>query len=107
MLRSTAEDWIAHPTQTTVSALGNNPVTSLDHPAISICKENGILDPGDYLRSVMDNFEFGCKDGDCDGEMAELRRDHAVYSKMAYAFTLSGERVRSTYAYVRCQKTTH
>ena len=34
------------------------PVTELPYPAITICKKNGLYDPGEYLRAVFNKFEY-------------------------------------------------
>ncbi len=82
ILKSTAQDWFANPTQTTINALGTR-VSSMDHPAITVCKENGILDVGEYLRAVFNNFEYACV-GDSCKEVARIREDYKVFSKTAY-----------------------
>ena len=56
--------------------------TDLPYPAITICNKNG-YDVGEYLRAVFDNFEYGCKDGDC--EKSSLLRSHfPEYSSHKY-----------------------
>ncbi len=101
ILKSTAEDWLAHPAQTTINALGT-PVTSLDHPAITVCKENGIYDVGEYLRAVYNNFEFHCSGGDVSEScrrISKIRDHHGVYSRLAY---LEGSKKRQKDEKVRC-----
>ena len=58
-VKTATEDWRENPTQTTINALGI-PIKSLDHPAITICKPNGIYDVGEYLRAEFNNFQFSC-----------------------------------------------
>jgi hypothetical protein len=53
------QDFFASPSQTSINTLGV-PVAKLNHPAITVCKENGIFDAGEYLRSVFDNFKYAC-----------------------------------------------
>ena len=74
-----------------MNALGT-PVTSLDHPAITICKPNGISNAGDYVRAVFNNFEYsnaGCDAGgtNCPRELTDLRRHYKPYTSMAYLAT--------------------
>ena len=58
------------------------PATDLPYPAITICNKNG-YDVGEYLRAVFDNFEYSCKDGDC--EKSSLLRSHfPEYSSHKY-----------------------
>ena len=59
-VKTAITDWIENPTVTTIDT-GNNPVTNLDHPALTICKANGIYDVGEYLRAVFNNFQFACE----------------------------------------------
>ena len=79
---SAVEDWKNDPTLTTINALGI-PITSLDHPAITICKPNGIYDVGEYLRAVFNNFQFSCK-SDKESESCQavnlLRSHYTAYS---------------------------
>ena len=89
-VKTATEDWRDNPTQTTINALGI-PITSLDHPAITICKPNGIYDIGEYLRAHFNNFQFSCKSSreseSC--ESANLLRNHFLsYSKMKGNSTL-------------------
>ena len=58
------------------------PAASLPYPSITICKENGIANTGDYLRAVFDNFQFTCsapKDSDSCKEISDLSKDFAFY----------------------------
>ena len=65
-------------------------MTKLKYPAITICKDKGFADPGEYLRSVFNNFQLTytynkerCTDGE-DGSCSDngtcdatsLLRDH-------------------------------
>ena len=53
------------------------PVTELIYPAITICKKNGFADPGEYLRSIFNNFQLTYTEGDggsCND--SSLLRDH-------------------------------
>ena len=81
-IKTAIEDWYDNPTQTTINALGI-PITSLDHPAITICKPNGIYDVGEYLRAVFNNFQFSCK-SDKESESCQavnlLRSHYTAYS---------------------------
>ena len=81
-IKTALEDWNNNPTQTTINALGI-PITSLDHPAITICKPNGIYDIGEYLRAVFNNFQFTCK-SEKDSESCQavnlLRSQYSAYS---------------------------
>ena len=81
-IKTAIEDWNENPTQTNINALGI-PITSVEHPAITICKPNGIYDVGEYLRAVFNNFKFTCK-GDKDSESCQgvnlLRSHYASYS---------------------------
>ena len=81
-IKTAIEDWNNNPTQTTINALGI-PITSLDHPAITICKPNGIYDVGEYLRAVFNNFQFTCK-SEKDSESCKavnlLRSHYTAYS---------------------------
>ena len=50
-------------------------VTELPYPAITICKKNGLYDPGEYLRAVFNQFKYAYRkddEGSCD-ETALLR----------------------------------
>ena len=49
------------------------PATELPYPSITICNKNG-YDVGEYLRAIFDNFEYSCKEGDC--EETRLLRSH-------------------------------
>ena len=83
-VKTAIDDWNDNPTQTTVNALGI-PITTLNHPAITICKPNGIYDVGEYLRAVFDNFQFTCKSDTASDscQSAELLRAHySTYSNM-------------------------
>ena len=83
-VKTAIDDWRDNPTQTTVNALGI-PIATLNHPAITICKPNGIYDVGEYLRAVFDNFQFSCQsDRDSDSCLAaKLLRDHySTYSNL-------------------------
>ena len=76
-IKTAVKDWNENPIQTTINALGI-PITELDHPAITICKPNGIYDIGEYLRAVFNNFQFTCK-SEKDSEScqaASLLRSH-------------------------------
>ena len=83
-IKTALEDWNNNPTQTTINALGI-PITSLDHPAITICKPNGIYDIGEYLRAVFNNFQFTCK-SEKDSESCQavnlLRSHYTAYSNI-------------------------
>jgi hypothetical protein len=59
--KSVIKDWIDSPSQTTINALGI-PISHLGHPAITVCKENGIYDVGEYIRAVFNNFQFACNE---------------------------------------------
>ena len=51
------------------------PVTELPYPAITICKKNGLYDPGEYLRAVFNQFQYAYRkddEGSCN-ETASLR----------------------------------
>ena len=78
------EDWIENPTITTINTL-YHPITKLNHPAITICKPNGIYDAGEYIRAVFNNFQYSCesdlKSESCQATM-ELRRHYAGYSEL-------------------------
>ena len=83
-VKTATEDWRDNPTQTTINALGI-PIKTLDHPAITICKANGIYDIGDYLRAKFNNFQFSCgysnESESC--HMANLLRYHySSYSEL-------------------------
>ena len=81
-IKTAIEDWYDNPTQTTINALGI-PITTLDHPALTICKTNGIYDVGEYLRAVFNNFKFTCK-SEKDSESCHatdlLRSHYTAYS---------------------------
>ena len=52
-------------------------MTELIYPAITICKKNGFADPGEYLRSIFNNFQLTYTEGDgvsCND--TSLLRDH-------------------------------
>ena len=51
-------------------------VTELDYPAITICKENGLYDPGEYIRPVFNLFQYACKVGDDSCKNSEILREH-------------------------------
>ena len=51
-------------------------VTELDYPSVTICKEKGLYDPGQYLRSIFNQFQFTCRDGDGSCNKTELLREH-------------------------------
>ena len=51
------------------------PVTELKYPAITICKSNGFADPGEYLRSVFNNFQLTYTEGDGSCNGSSLLRD--------------------------------
>ena len=94
-VKTAIDDWRENPTQTTVTALGI-PIATLDHPAVTICKPNGIFDVGEYLRAVFDNFQFSCKSGNgtesCRGDM--LLRDHySTYSSLVDELEAGDEQV--------------
>ena len=83
-VKTAIDDWRDNPIQTTVNALGI-PIATLNHPAVTICKPNGIYDVGEYLRAVFDNFQFSCQsDTDSDScQAANLLRDHySTYSNL-------------------------
>ena len=40
------------------------PVTELPYPAITICKKNGLYDPGEYLRAVFNQFQYAYRKDD-------------------------------------------
>ena len=83
-LKTAIEDWRENPIQTTINALGI-PITNLDHPAVTICKPNGIYDIGEYLRAVFNNFQFSCKfeRGSESCKSPNLVRSHySTYSEM-------------------------
>ena len=83
-VKTAIDDWKDNPIQTTVNALGI-PITNLNHPAITICKPNGIYDVGEYLRAVFDNFQFACKSDKASKscQATHLLRDHHLsYSNM-------------------------
>ena len=81
-IKTAIEDWNENPTRTTINALGI-PITSVDHPAVTICKPNGIYDVGEYLRAVFNNFKFTCKEEEvsktCQG-VNLLRSHYTAYS---------------------------
>ena len=52
------------------------PVTELNYPAITICKENGFYDPGEYVRAIFNNFQYTYEDGDGSCETTALLRQH-------------------------------
>ena len=54
----------------------NLPVTELKYPAITICKSEGFADPGEYLRSVFNNFQLTYTEGDGSCNDTSLLRDH-------------------------------
>ena len=49
-------------------------VTELDYPSITICKEKGLYDPGEYMRPIFNQFQFTCQAGSCN--KTELLREH-------------------------------
>ena len=52
-------------------------VTELPYPAVTICKKNGLYDPGEYLRAVFNQFQYAYRKdeaGSCE-KTADLR-DH-------------------------------
>ena len=51
-------------------------VTELDYPSVTICKEKGLYDPGQYLRPIFNQFQFACRDGDGSCNKTELLREH-------------------------------
>ena len=83
-IKTAIQDWNDNPIQTTVNALGI-PITKLDHPAITICKPNGIYDIGEYVRAVFNNFKFSCK-SEKDSESCQaanlLRSHYRPYSDL-------------------------
>jgi hypothetical protein len=92
------QDFIATPTQTTINTLGV-PVAELNHPAITVCKENGIYDVGDYLRAVFDNFKFTCTNNKSSKSCQE-NRNSCIISTMFYGKTAT---CRSAVSYSRCR----
>ena len=51
------------------------PVTELPYPAITVCKKNGLYDPGEYLRAVFNQFQYAYSkddEGSCN-KTASLR----------------------------------
>ncbi len=56
------------------------PATDLPHPAITVCKNGGRYDVGEYLRAVFDNFDYRCPTdgrGRCaPGDRTDLLRKH-------------------------------
>ena len=68
--------WDDNPILTTVSTTAL-PIHELEYPAITICKKNGFADPGEYLRSIFNNFQLTYTEGDggsCND--TSLLRDH-------------------------------
>ena len=51
-------------------------VTELNYPSVTICKEKGLYDPGQYLRPIFNQFQFSCRDGDGSLNKTELLREH-------------------------------
>ena len=51
-------------------------MTKLDYPAITICKEKGLYDPGEYIRPVFNQFQFACSYGDKLCDETALLKDH-------------------------------
>ena len=51
-------------------------VTELDYPSITICKEKGLYDPGEYIRPIFNQFQFSCHIGDGSCNKTELLREH-------------------------------
>ena len=80
-VKTAITDWIENPTVTTIDS-NNNPVTNLDHPALTICKANGIYDVGEYLHAVFNNLKFACNSS-LESESCEatktLRRHYSSY----------------------------
>ena len=60
LVKTAIKEWSQNPMVTTINTR-RNPVTSLVHPAVTICKANGIYDVGEYLRAVFDNFQLACE----------------------------------------------
>jgi hypothetical protein len=68
------QNFTASPSQTTINTLGV-PVAGLNHPAITVCKYNGIFDAGEYLRAVFDNFEYACNGSETSKSCQRNRED--------------------------------
>ena len=54
------------------------PVTELPYPAITVCKKNGLYDPGEYLRAVFNQFQYAYRkddEGSCN-KTASLRNHY-------------------------------
>ena len=51
-------------------------VTELDYPSITICKEKGLYDPGEYIRPIFNQFQYACSNGDSSCNKTELLREH-------------------------------
>ena len=52
-------------------------VTELPYPAVTICKKNGLYDPGEYLRAVFNQFQYAYRkddEGSCNA--TALLRSH-------------------------------
>ena len=61
----------------------NLAVTKLKYPAITICKSKGFADPGEYLRSVFNNFQLTYtynKDRCTDGEDGSCNDNGTCYA---------------------------
>ena len=58
----------------------SHPVTNLTYPAITICKENGFYDPGEYVSAIFNQFQYVCQTGNetCD-ETALLKEQYREY----------------------------
>ena len=98
LVRSAVHDWIENPTgKHKVVNLFESfsshikfievgietfslPVTELTYPAITICKRGKFHDPGTYIRTVFNNFQYSCHVGDdsCN-KTAFLRRHYRHY----------------------------
>lgn len=52
------------------------PVTKLTYPSITICKENGLYDVGEYIRPVFNQFKYLCSFGDDSCQETALLREH-------------------------------
>ena len=60
------------------------PVTDLPYPAITICKKNGLYDPGEYLRAVFNQFKYAYQkdnEGSCN-ETALLRSHYRNFVRI-------------------------
>ena len=52
------------------------PVTTLQYPAITICKENGFYDVGEYIRLVFNQFRYVCIQGNESCNDTALLKNH-------------------------------